>query len=108
MSRPSLWRNEPTCLACPAERPADAWARGWRGPYCRACSERWTYHGRPDGGPPRACHAAPGSRAGRLEDYAELRSWGLPLEDAAERVGVRRGTAERYDADLRRTGRLAS
>lgn len=38
---------------------------------------------------------------GRLEDYAELRSWGLTRRQAAERMGVTLRTAERYEATLR-------
>ena len=40
-------------------------------------------------------------RAARLEDYAELRSWGEPMENAAERLGVSFRTAQRYEAALR-------
>lgn len=38
---------------------------------------------------------------GRLEDYAELRIWGLSRRQAAERMGVSLRTAERYEAALR-------
>jgi hypothetical protein len=35
-------------------------------------------------------------REGRVEDYAELRSWGLTRAQAAERLGVSYRTAMRY------------
>ena len=40
-------------------------------------------------------------RAGRIEDYLELRSWGLTRRQAAERLGVTIRTTQRYDAALR-------
>lgn len=36
-----------------------------------------------------------------LEDYADLRSWGLTRRQAAERMHVSLRTAERYEAALR-------
>lgn len=50
---------------------------------------------------PAANRAYSAIRAARLEDYAELRSWGLRREQAAARLGVSVRTAERYDAELR-------
>jgi len=97
----SKWADEPTCLACPASRPVSAWRHGWRGPWCRNCAERWLYAGRPASGPPPSRQQVGGRRDGRLEDYAELRSWGETLECAAIRLGVCRRTAERYEAALR-------
>lgn len=47
-------------------------------------------------------------RAGRVEDYAELRSWGLTRQQAADRLGVCLKTAERYDADLRQRRQVAA
>lgn len=44
-------------------------------------------------------HAA-GPRAGRLEDYAELRSMDHSIAEAALRLGVTKRTAERYEAAL--------
>jgi hypothetical protein len=38
---------------------------------------------------------------GRVEDYADLRSWGLTREQAAVRLGVTMRTVLRYDAALR-------
>ena len=111
MSRRSLWAAEPTCLACPAERPSSAWRRGWRGPYCGPCAHRWDYHGRPAGGPPPAPSWPTGPRAGRVEDYGELRAMGVSREEAAARVGgVCSRTVERYEAALRDmdTGRAAA
>lgn len=37
-----------------------------------------------------------------LEDYSDLRSWGLTRRQAAERMGVTPRTVERYEAALRR------
>jgi hypothetical protein len=37
----------------------------------------------------------------RLEDYCDLRSWGLTRRQAAERMGISLRTAERYEAALR-------
>lgn len=39
---------------------------------------------------------------GRLEDYSDLRSWGLTRRQAAERMHVTLRTAERYESELRR------
>lgn len=36
-----------------------------------------------------------------LEDYSDLRSWGLTRHQAAERMGVTARTIERYEAALR-------
>jgi hypothetical protein len=47
-------------------------------------------------------------RAGRVEDYAELRSWGLTRREAAARVGVNVRTTWRYDADLRQRQQVAA
>ncbi len=38
----------------------------------------------------------------RMEDYAELRWWGLTQAQAAARLGVSERTAQRYEAELRR------
>jgi hypothetical protein len=38
---------------------------------------------------------------GRREDFAELRSWGLTIGQAAERLGVTIRTGHRYAAALR-------
>ncbi len=38
----------------------------------------------------------------RVEDYAELRWWGLTQVEAAARLGVCERTAQRYEAGLRR------
>ena len=40
-------------------------------------------------------------RAARVEDYAELRSWGLTRVQAAQRLGVCERTAWRYEAGQR-------
>jgi hypothetical protein len=47
-------------------------------------------------------------RAGRIEDYAELRSWGLTRQEAAARLGVTLRTLDRYDADLRQRRQVAA
>ncbi len=38
----------------------------------------------------------------RVEDYAELRWWGLTQAQATARLGVCGRTAQRYEAELRR------
>ena len=40
-------------------------------------------------------------REARMEDLAELLSWGRPLEEAARRVGITERTALKYVAELR-------
>jgi hypothetical protein len=47
-------------------------------------------------------------RAGRIEDYAELRSWGLTRRQAAARLGVTLRTLDRYDADLKARRQVAA
>jgi hypothetical protein len=47
-------------------------------------------------------------RNGRIEDYAELRSWGLSRREAAARLGVTLRTLDRYDADLRQRRQVAA
>lgn len=74
---------------------------GFRG-YCPRCYCRWRDHGYPESGPPAERVQVVGrSAAGRLEDYAELRSWGLTLAEAATRMQVTRRTVQRYEAALR-------
>ena len=41
------------------------------------------------------------TRAELVEDFAELRSWGLSVDEAAARLGVTPRTATRYAASLR-------
>lgn len=69
------------------------------------CYCRWLRLGRPAVLPP-ARHSREGSpgrsRLARIEDYAELRSWGETPDMAAVRLGVSKRTIERYEADLRR------
>lgn len=76
--------------------------------YCRRCYERWHRAGRPQTGPPpptpRSARVAARNRAfraARLEDYADLRSWGVPVRQAAMRVGVTLATAAIYEAEIR-------
>ena len=40
-------------------------------------------------------------RAGRIEDYAELLSWGLTRREAAGRLSLSLRTLDRYDAELK-------
>ncbi len=94
MSLISRWIYGPACHACPAERPEDASYAGWRGPYCATCHRRWQRQGYPEGGPRPSRQRATGSFADRLEDYAELRSWGVSVAEAAGRVGISLRTAE--------------
>ena len=44
-------------------------------------------------------------RAARVEDYAELRSWGCTRAEAAERLGVSGRTTVRWNRTLREQGR---
>ena len=41
------------------------------------------------------------TRAELVEDFAELRSWGVSVDEAAARLGVTPRTATRYAASLR-------
>lgn len=45
--------------------------------------------------------APAGGYGDRLEDFAFLRGHDVPLAEAGARVGVRPGTARRYEAELR-------
>lgn len=40
-------------------------------------------------------------REARLEDYSDLRSWGLTRRQAADRMNITLRTADRYEAALR-------
>lgn len=74
-----------------------------------ACWSRERYHGRIDDWPPTKAPAnyemklAASSVRGRLEDYLELKSWGVPDDEAARRLGVTTRTLQRYEAHLRAT-----
>ena len=46
--------------------------------------------------------------AGRLEDYQELRSWGLTRRQAAARLGICLKTTDRYEAKLRASREAAA
>jgi len=100
--------SDPLCTSCRKPRPKKANGRhdGALG-YCRACYRRHERAGRPASGPPspvpnsdRVAARNRALRAARLEDYADLRSWGVSIADAAARVGVSRATAERYEREL--------
>lgn len=78
---------------------------------CQTCYVRWDRAGRPDTGPPppqgteaaraAAREANTAARRGRIEDYQDLRSWGLTREAAAQRLGVTVRTAWDYEASLK-------
>lgn len=91
------------CANCGEPRPPKGgWRKGWACGYCPACYKRWRRHGSPAGGPPPPRPRAPrAARAGRVEDYTDLRSWGIPDSQAAERLGVSVRTLLRYKRDLR-------
>lgn len=107
----------PRCRNCRAVRRKRASGEGFEGAcdYCRACYDRWRKAGRPVTGPPdpRPCgdRAAAANakrlaeRAGRVEDFADLRSWGESIAEAAERVGVSLETAGKYEAEISRQER---
>lgn len=94
-----------TCKHCGDTKRHGAY--GW----CHACYTRWDRAGRPEDGPPQktsplavlelAWQAHSERRKGRLEDYQDLRSWGLTVERAARRLGLSERTAWRYEAALR-------
>ena len=95
-----------SCRCCGAgysyqrKRPWGTNYNGWRG-WCPPCYRRWCDHGKPASGPPTPRQGAGGGpHPGRIEDYADLRSWGLTLAEAALRLGVTKRTAQRYEARL--------
>lgn len=103
-ARDSLVTLKP-CTNCEASPPRDAHRIGWRAGYCRRCYSRWMDHGFPAGGPPAERVQLVGSSShGRVEDYAELRSWGRTRREAAARLGVTIRSALRYEARLRDAG----
>jgi hypothetical protein len=88
--------------SCGEPRPPHSWRYGWARGYCGTCYRRWARQGFPRGGPlPPAPRAPRASRAARIEDYTELRSWGVPDTRAAERLGVSTRTVLRYKQQLR-------
>ncbi|MFY7069609.1 hypothetical protein ACOQFV_27440 [Nocardiopsis changdeensis] len=72
-----------------------------------ACWHREKYHGRLNDWPltqapvNRPMRLISESVRGRLEDYLELRSWGVPVPEAARRLGVSERTITRYNSHLR-------
>lgn len=76
--------------------------RAHRNGLCKICYNRWVYYGRPEDGPPPPYAA----KLARMEDYAFLRAQGKTRVEAAERMGICRRTAERYEAQLRRQPEL--
>jgi hypothetical protein len=100
--RPVTAPREQVCKHCTRTYVNTGTYRGNRG-YCPTCYSRWYAHGRPAGGPPPP--QRPGRRPGtpsRLEDFAELASWGLTHAAAAQRLGVSIRTIERYATALSR------
>lgn len=94
-------------------RLADGRTEGAQG-LCRACFMRWYRAGRPDVVPdpqPSGDRLAVANEkhrakaAARAEDYAELRSWGESPAAAAERIGVARATAAKYEQAWRASRR---
>lgn len=71
---------------------------------CENCYLRWQRAGFPEEVPPPL---RPWGRVypARLEDYADLRSWGVGLRDAAVRLGVSVRTSERYEKQRKAAGR---
>ena len=117
-----LPESPPRCInpRCGAIRPPRRHQGGYEGAadYCRPCWDRWHRAGKPASGPPdpvtrgplgaaalagaRAANARRArERADRLADFAELRSWGVSVADAAVRVRVAMPTARQYEAELR-------
>ena len=85
------------CASCGRPQPERAWLENWACGYCGTCYKRWRRHGSPPEGPPPPSRRAPrASHVALLEDYAELRSWGVQDEEAAQRLGVSPRTIERY------------
>lgn len=83
----------------------DSWhvAHGW----CSGCYQRWWAAGAvPGANPPPPRRPGPSGlhTAARVEDYAELRGWGLTREQAAARLNVSVRTVYRYDRRLTAQG----
>lgn len=83
------------CLRCGRDRRHEA--RG----LCVTC-----YHAKPyePTGTGRGGVGVPRDRAtlaGRMDDFAELRRWGLSVHAAARRLGIALRTAWRYEARLK-------
>lgn len=93
------------CKACGKPRPPRSALRpGWGCGYCNSCYRRWVRQGRPADGPvPRKPRGPRADRIGRIEDYAELRSWGVADSEAAQRLGVSPRTLQRYKSSQRET-----
>jgi hypothetical protein len=82
------------------------WSCGW----CLPCYKRWNRAGRPAAGPPAPMTSAErtarstatnrAAMAGRIEDYADLRSWGNDIQTAAYRAGIARSTACAYERTI--------
>lgn len=97
---PKRRRKHVTCWGCGNERRHEGHG------LCHGCHVRWDDAGRPDSGPPPALLPEEASRvavarrqelqAERLEDFADLDSWGVSDEEAAERLGVSVWTVAEY------------
>jgi hypothetical protein len=94
------------CSNC--HEPYQPGPNAWRG-FCKPCYRRFVDHGYPVAGPPpaRSGLGPKSDLAARIEDYAELRSWGLSRAEAAVRLGLCRRTMARYDARLREYPEMA-
>lgn len=97
---PKRQRRRVVCWGCGNERRHEGHG------LCRGCHVRWDDAGRPDSGPPPALSPEEAIRvavarrrelqAERLEDFADLDSWGVGDEEAAERLGVSVWTVGEY------------
>jgi hypothetical protein len=63
---------------------------------CQPCYDRWRAAGRPDEPPPSKL-----SPAEKYEEFCWLRDFGVPREEAAQRVGISRPSSFDYDARRR-------
>ncbi|MFF4412145.1 hypothetical protein ACFYY8_06400 [Streptosporangium sp. NPDC001559] len=94
-------RRTVLCVCCAT--PGQVMGRG----LITACYQRHRSNGTLDqfpmlGAPPKeAGEAAREARLGRVQDYAELLTWGLSQREATARLGICRRTAERYNAALK-------
>lgn len=78
---------------------------------CPTCNDRWRAAGRPATVPPplpvnarvrRSIELRGDNHQAQLEDFAELtEEHGVPLEEAARRLGVSLRTVQRYRSELR-------
>lgn len=105
MTPDNLAAADLTCRTCPA--PLKRKCAGSAHKLCRSCYLRWRKAGFPDEGPPPPARPWEHHLAARREEYAELRSWGVSVADAAERMGVSLKAAKRCEARLQAAAREA-